>query len=90
MQRLNEITDIKVGNIIMIDSDFKYDRNVFLNSSEIDLPETNSQKIGFHNSSIKNTFCYQSPGKPALLLGETDSKREFETVAAIRRKTQKL
>ena len=87
MQRLNEITDIKVGNIIMIDSDFKYDRDFLLNSGEIDLPETSSQKIGFNT---KSTFCYKSQEKPALLIGETDSKRELETVAAIRRKTQKL
>ncbi len=89
MQRLNEITDVKVGSIIMIDSDFKYNRDVFLNSSEIDLPETSSHKIGFNSSSIKNTFSYKKEGKPALLLGEKDSKREYETVAAIRRKTQK-
>jgi cell division protein FtsZ len=89
MQRLNEITDVKVGNIIMIDSDFKYSREVMLNSSEVDLPETSSHKIGFNSSSIKNTFLYNKEGKPALLLGEKDSKRELETIAAIRRKVQK-
>ena len=89
MQRLNEITDVKVGNIIMIDSDFKYSREVMLNSSEVDLPETSSHKIGFNSSSIKNTFLYRKEGKPALLLGEKDSKRELETIAAIRRKVQK-
>lgn len=89
MQRLNEITDIKVGNIIMIDSDFKYNRDVYLNSTEIDLPEASSQKIGFNSSSIKSTFCYKREGKPILLVGEKDYKKELDDVAAIRRKTQK-
>ena len=88
MKRLNEITDVKIGNIIMIDSNFKYSRDVALNSG-VDLPEVSSTKIGFNSSSIKNTFSYKKEGKPALLLGEKDSKREYETVAAIRRKTQK-
>lgn len=89
MQRLNEITDVKLGNIIMIESDFRYDRDVLLNSNEVELPETSSQKIGPNNPTIKEQFRFRSEGKPVLLLGEKDSKRELETVAAIRRQTKK-
>ena len=89
MKRLNEITDVKLGNIIMIDSDFRYDRDVLLNSSEVELPETTSQKIGPNSPTIKEQFRFRSEGKPALLIGEKDSKRELETVAAIRRQTKK-
>ena len=88
MKRLNEITDVKIGNIIMIDSSFKYSRDVALNSSGIDLPEVNSHKIGFNSSSIKKSFRFRNEGKPVLLVGEKDSKKEFEAVAAIRRKNQ--
>jgi hypothetical protein len=55
----------------------------------VELPEISHQKIGPNNPSIKNQFRYRSEGRPVLLVGETDSKRELETVAAIRRKTQK-
>lgn len=88
MKRLNEITDVKIGNIIMIDSSFKYSRDVALNSDGIDLPEVRSQKIGFNNSSIKKEFRFRSEGKPVLLVEEPGKKKELETVAAIRRKTQ--
>ena len=88
MKRLNEITDVKIGNIIMIDSSFKYSRDVALNSGGIDLPEVSSHKIGFNSSSIKKTFRFKNEGKPVLLIGEKDSKKELETIAAIRRKTQ--
>ena len=89
MQRLNEITDVKLGNIIMIDSDFRYDRDVYLNSNEVELPEPCSQKIGPNNPTIKEQFRYKSEHRPVLLVGEKDSKRELETVAAIRRQTKK-
>ena len=88
MKRLNEITDVKVGNIIMIDSHFKYSRDAALNSEGIELPEVRSQKIGFNSSSIKKEFRFRSEGKPVLLTGEPGKRRELETVAAIRRKTQ--
>ena len=88
MKRLNEITDVKVGNIIMIDSHFKYSRETALNSEGIELPEVRSQKIGFNSSSIKKEFRFRSEGKPVLLTGEPGKRRELETVAAIRRKTQ--
>ena len=87
MKRLNEITDVKIGNIIMIDSNFKYSRDVALNSG-VELPEVSSTKIGFNSSSIKNTFRFRREGRPVLLVSEKDSKKELETVAAIRRKTQ--
>ena len=88
MKRLNEITDVKVGNIILIDKDFRFDRNVALNSDGIELPEISSQKIGFNSTSLKKEFVFNIKGKPALLLNDSDSKRELEDIAAIRRKNQ--
>ena len=88
MKRLNEITDVKIGNIIMIDSSFKYSRDIALNSGGIDLPEVSSHKIGFNSSSIKQNFRFRNEGKPVLIVGEKESKKELEAIAAIRRKTQ--
>lgn len=89
MKRLNEITDVKVGNIIMIDEDFKYSKETQMTGEGIDLPEVTSQKIGFNSSSIKKEFYYGNTGKPVLRIGEGDSKSELENVAAIRRKVKK-
>lgn len=89
MKRLNEITDIKLGNIIMIDSDFTYDKDTSTNGEGIDLPVVVSQKIGFNSSSIKKEFDFGSEGKPVLLIKEGENKSSLENIAAIRRKAQK-
>lgn len=89
MKRLNEITDIKVGNIIVIDSDFKYSKETQMTGDGIELPEVTSQKIGFNSSSIKKEFYFGKEGRPALLVGEGDDKSELVNVAAIRRKVKK-
>lgn len=87
MKRLNEITDVKVGNIIMIDSDFTYDKNLLLNSEGIELPEVQSQKIGFNKVSIRKEMNIGN-GNPALRIGPNDAKGDLENIAAIRRKLQ--
>ena len=87
MKRLNEITDVKVGNIIMIDSDFIYDKNLLLNSEGIELPEVQSQKIGFNKVSIRKEMNIGN-GNPALRVGPNDAKGDLENIAAIRRKLQ--
>lgn len=87
MRRLNEITDVKVGNIIMIDSDFEYSKDVSLSSGEVELPELPSQKIGFNSMSAKKEMNL-GDGKPVLLVGASDAKGDLENIAAIRRKTQ--
>lgn len=89
MKRLNEITDVKLGNIIMIDSDFTYDKDTSTSGEGIDLPVVVSQKIGFNSSSIKKEFDFGSEGKPVLLIKEGENKSSLENIAAIRRKAQK-
>ena len=89
MKRLNEITDVKLGNIIMIDSNFTYKKGTCMSEEGFELPEIISQKIGFNSSSIKTEFDFGSEGKPILLVGEFDDKSELENIAAIRRKVKK-
>ena len=89
MKRLNEITDVKLGNIIMIDSNFVYKKGTCMSEEGFELPEVTSQKIGFNSSSIKTEFDFGTEGRPILLVGEFDDKSELENTAAIRRKAKK-
>ena len=89
MKRLNEITDVKLGNIIVIDSNFTYKKGSAATEEGIDLPEIQSRKVGFNSASIKTEFDFGQSGKPVLLVGEFDDKSELENTAAIRRKGKK-
>jgi cell division protein FtsZ len=88
MKRLNDIANVKLGNIIMIDSDFEYTKEVALNAEEEDSKEVFSQKIGFNNAAIKKSINIGANGIPALLVGETDAKGPLESIAAIRRRAK--
>ena len=89
MKRLNEITNVKLGNIIEIDSNFTYEKGSSTGCECLIQNEPTSQKIGFNSASIKTTFDFGSSGKPVLLVGELDDKSELENTAAIRRKGKK-
>ena len=89
MKRLNEITDVKLGNIIVIDSNFTYKKGTAATEEGIELPEIQSRKIGFNSASIKTEFDFGQSGKPVLLVVEFDDKSELENTAAIRRKGKK-
>ena len=86
MKRLNDIANVKLGNIIMIDSDFEYTTEVALNAEDEESKEVFSQKIGFNNVTIKKTLNLRGNSTPALLVGEKDAKGPLESIAAIRRR----
>ncbi|MDE5731970.1 MAG: hypothetical protein K2H95_02885, partial [Bacteroidales bacterium] len=90
MRRLEEITDIKLGNIIMIDSDFRYKKNCGATEDGIELPEMRSQKIGFNTSSIRKRIEFSDGRKPVLLVGEGENKSDLENISAIKRKSLKM
>ena len=89
MKRLNEITNVKLGNIIEIDSNFTYKKGTSEGAESLGQCEEISQKIGYNSASIKTTFDFGKGGKPVLLVGESDDKSELENTAAIRRKGKK-
>ena len=89
MKRLNEITNVKLGNIIEIDSNFTYMKGTSEGAESLGQSEEISQKIGYNSASIKTTFDFGKGGKPVLLVGESDDKSELENKAAIRRKGKK-
>lgn len=76
-----------MGNIIMIESDFVYDKETFSVENGMELPETRSQKIGYNNADIRKKIVFEDGAKPALLVREGQDKSDLENTAAIRRKT---
>lgn len=85
MKRLNEITDVKVGNLIVIDEDFEYERNLSKRQDEVELSEVSGEKIGFNTSSPRKIINF-GDRKPILLIDDTADKTELENVPAIRRR----
>ncbi len=85
MARLTEITEGNLGNIIRIDSDFTYKREEHITEEGIELPEIRSVKIGYNNSAIRKGFSFEDGRKPALLVGDSESKSELENTPAIKR-----
>ncbi len=84
MARITEIAD-NVGNIIPIDSNFTYKREEHMSEDGIELPEVRSVKIGYNNSAIRKGISFENGRKPALLIGEGESKSELEDTPAIKR-----
>ena len=76
-----------MGNIIMIDSDFVYDKQIHSSERGSDLPEIRCQKIGYNNADVRKKIYFEEGRKPVLLVSEGDNKSELENTAAIRRKT---
>jgi cell division protein FtsZ len=76
-----------LGNIIIIDSDFVYDKDAVASETGIELPEVRSQKIGYNNANERKRIYFEEGTKPALLVTEGQDKSELENTAAIRRKT---
>ncbi len=85
MARLTEITEGNLGNIIVIDNDFTYNRHEHMTGEGIELPETRSVKIGYNNTAIRKGFSFEEGRRPALLIGEGESKSELENTPAIKR-----
>ena len=86
MNMLSSITDVNIGNLIMVDSDFVYDRKAALTSGEVELPESQANiKIGYNDSSNVRKFHFSADNIPALIVEEGQSISSLESVAAIRR-----
>ena len=85
MARITEITEGNVGNIIAIDNNFTYRREEHISEDGVELPEVRSVKIGYNNSAIRKGITFEDGRKPALLIGEGESKSELENTPAIKR-----
>lgn len=76
----------EIGNIIMIDSNFKYERSKAASEEGIDLPQVKVHKIGYNSAPVRKKLVFDSSNKPALLVSEDQSISELENVSALRRK----
>ena len=77
-----------MGNYILIDNHFTYNRNARLESEEgISLPEPQSRgtKIGFNTQDNRRTFRFDPDRKPALCVGPGEDRSTLEQIPAIRR-----
>ncbi|MBR5835756.1 MAG: cell division protein FtsZ [Bacteroidales bacterium] len=76
----------EVGNIIMIDSHFKYERNKAVSEDGIDLPQVKVHKIGYNSAPVRKKLAFDKNNKPVLLVTENQDRSELENVSALRRK----
>ncbi len=89
MNMLSSITDINLGNTIMIDNDFVYNRNSAL-SSGTELPEPPAGiKIGYNDSGNSRKFHFEEGYVPTLIVSDGQSISSLESVPAIRRALKK-
>ncbi len=75
-----------MGNYIMINKDFVYDKNSAAREDGVSLPpDSSSQQIGFNTKSNVRKFNYDQDNKPVLIVAKGEQLSELENVPAIRR-----
>jgi len=79
------IKEGELGNYIMIDNHFVFDKGKLESGEGISLQETESRttKIGYNTKENCRTFHYED--KPVLIINPGDNQSSLENVAAIRR-----
>lgn len=87
MNMISEINDGKLGNYIMIDSNYVYRKNKPVFEEGIELPEVRTVKIGYNKDDIRKKINFEGSQKPVLLVGEGTNRSDLEQTAAIRRKS---
>ena len=88
MGKLGDITDVNLGNLIIIDKDFTYVPPMQEKGAEISLPESQSIKIGFNTAANIAKFHYSESERPVLSLKEGASLSELVNTPAIRRQNR--
>lgn len=78
--------DINLGNIIMIDRKFRYDKDEAARTEGISLQsEAPAHHVGFNTKDNVPTFRFNPDEKPALLVSEGQDLAELENIPSIRR-----
>lgn len=76
----------ELGNIIMIDSDFKYEKYRKASSEGIDLPQVKCHKIGYNSAPVRKNLFGDGSEVPVLLVADDQSRSDLENISALRRK----
>ena len=86
MGKLGDITDVNLGNLIIVQPDFKYVPAPIERGVEISLTETPSTiKIGYNTGDNTCKFNYDPSNKPVLYVKHGENKADLENIPAIRR-----
>lgn len=88
MSQLSDITDVSLGNIIMIDGNTDLEYTGTRNGGEIELPETSARKAG--PTSMANIRRFNFKEKPVLIVGEGQNLSELESVSARSRAVRQM
>ena len=78
----------EIGNIIMIGSDFRYERGKAASEEGIDLPQVKVHKIGYNSAPVRKKLSFDKNNRPALIVSENQDRSELENVSALRRKAR--
>lgn len=78
----------EIGNIIMIDSSFRYEKNKPVSEEGINLPQVKVHKIGYNSAPVRKKISFDKNNKPVLLVSEAQDRSELENVSALRRKAK--
>lgn len=78
----------EIGNIIMIDSSFRYDRYRSRSEEGIELPQVKVQKIGYNSAPVRKKLVFDETNMPVLLVAENQNRSDLENISALRRKAQ--
>ena len=84
---LSKIIDVSLGNIVVIDENFRCNPSCIEPGEEITLPEPAGmfRKIGYNKGENERRFHYSEDQKPVLLVPPQANKAELENTPAIKR-----
>ena len=83
MGKIGEITDMNLGNIVVIDHGFVWETGK--HGDEVTLPEITPIKIGFNSSDNVRQMHFFTDTKPCLCVEPGEDRSQLENVPAIRR-----
>ena len=89
--KLSNITNVDLGSLIVVDSDFEYDKSTKISSEDgISLPVTEGnviQTIGYNTKTNLPKFHFDE--RPTLAIKPGEDRSDLESIPAIRRSARK-
>ena len=84
MGKLGDITDVNLGNLVIIDADFEWESA--RHGEEVPLPDVPASiKVGFNSSDNTRRYNFATDTRPCLCVQPGESISELESTPAIRR-----